>query len=326
MESYTKTNVSKFDAKKLFDESGIGVAENIREVEAGEFNTIFQIRSGDKRYFMKFGSSPEVKVLSYEKDILNTEIYFYNKLEGSAVKRPAVVFTDSTRTKIGVDYFIMEALNTPLLGYTFPSTNQRKRFSYQLGANLAELHKITTEEGFGYPQCGLEETWEDAYKKMINNLIADATVLDVKLDTFRINNILTYATPYLKEVTAPSLVHFDVWVGNIFVSKTHNFQGLIDWERAMWGDPVGDFISLNLFKKFENNEYLIKGYNSVTPFEITENVLIRANLLRMYLGMIMMVEPCTRWKKGSLIYFARRRIGKRLFNRAINALEKQLKE
>ncbi|MBQ4073353.1 MAG: aminoglycoside phosphotransferase family protein [Clostridia bacterium] len=325
MESYTKTNVSKYDAKKLFDESGVGIAENIKEVEAGEFNTIFQIKSGDKRYFIKFGSSPEVKVLSYEKDILNTEIYFYSKLEGSAVKRPEVVFSDSTRTKIGVDYFIMEALNAPLLGYAFPSTNQRKRFSYQLGANLAELHKIKGE-GFGYPQCGLEETWEEAYKKMINNLIADATVLDVKLDTYRINNVLTYASPYLKEVVTPSLVHFDVWMGNIFVSKTHNFQGLIDWERAMWGDPVGDFISLNLFKKFENNEYLIKGYNSITPFEVTENILIRANLLRMYLGMIMMIEPCTRWKKGSLIYVGRRMVGKRLFNRAINALEKQLKE
>ncbi len=325
MESYTKTNVSKFDAKKLFDESGVGIAENIREVEAGEFNTIFQVKSGDKKYFIKFGSSPEVKVLSYEKDILNTEIYFYNKLEGSVVKRPKVVFSDSSRTKIGVDYFIMEALNVPLLGYAFPSTNQRKRFSYQLGANLAELHKIKGE-GFGYPQCGLEQTWEDAYKKMINNLIADATVLDVKLDTYRINNVLTYASPYLKEVVEPSLVHFDVWVGNIFVSKTHNFQGLIDWERAMWGDPVGDFISLNLFKKFENNEYLIKGYNSVTPFEVTESILIRANLLRMYLGMIMMVEPCTRWKKGSLIYLGRRMVGKRLFNRAIKNLEAQFKE
>jgi len=325
MESYTKTNVSKFDAKKLFDESGVGVAENIREIEAGEFNTIFQIKSGDKKYFIKFGSSPEVKVLSYEKDILNTEIYFYEKLEGSAVKRPAVVFSDNTRSKIGVDYFIMESLNAPLLGYAFPSVNQRKRFEYQLGANLAELHKIKGDS-FGYPQCGLKETWEEAYKSMVNNLIADATVLDVKLDSFRINNILNYATPYLKEVTEPSLVHFDVWMGNIFVSKTHNFQGLIDWERAMWGDPVGDFISLNLFRKFENKEYLLKGYNSVSHFVVDEKILIRANLLRMYLGMIMMVEPCTRWKKGSLIYWGRRRVGKRLFNKAIKELERQLKE
>ena len=306
MESYTKSNISKYDAKRIFDESGVGTADNIREVEAGEFNTIFQIRSGDKRYFVKFGSSPDVKVLSYEKDILNTEIGFYKKLEGSAVKRPNVVFTDTTRTKVPVDYFIMEALNVPLLGYTFPSTKQRKRFSYQLG--------------------GLESTWAEAYKKMINNIIADATVLDVKLDTYRINSILERADKYLQEVTEPSLVHFDVWVGNIFVSKTHNFQGLIDWERAMWGDPVGDFISLNLFHNFARNEYLIKGYNSVTPFEITESVMIRADLLRMYLGLIMSVEPCTRWKKGSLIYIGRRMIGKKLFNKAVNSLEKAFKE
>lgn len=325
MESYTKSNVSKSEAKKLFEEAGLGVVDAIKEVEAGEFNTIFQIRSGENRYFIKFGSSPEVKVLSYEKDILNTEITFYETLEGSAVKRPQVVFSDNTREKVGVDYFVMEALNVSLLGYTFPSVKQRKRFSYQLGANLAELHKIKGE-GFGYPQCGLKQTWADAYKGMVNNLIADATVLEVKLDAYRINSVIERAEKYLNEVTEPSLVHFDVWVGNIFVSKTHNFQGLIDWERAMWGDPVGDFISLNLFKDFEKNEYLLKGYNSVTPFEVNESIRIRANLLRMYLGMIMMVEPCTRWKKGSLIYFGRRRIGKKLFARAINSLEKSLKE
>lgn len=325
MESYTKSNVSKSEAKRLFEEAGLGVVDAIKEVEAGEFNTIFQIRSGENRYFIKFGSSPEVKVLSYEKDILNTEITFYETLEGSAVKRPQVVFSDKTREKVGVDYFVMEALNVSLLGYTFPSVKQRKRFSYQLGANLAELHKIKGE-GFGYPQCGLKQTWADAYKGMVNNLIADATVLEVKLDAYRINSVIERAEKYLNEVTEPSLVHFDVWVGNIFVSKTHNFQGLIDWERAMWGDPVGDFISLNLFKDFEKNEYLLKGYNSVTPFEVNESIRIRANLLRMYLGMIMMVEPCTRWKKGSLIYFGRRRIGKKLFARAINSLEKSLKE
>ena len=76
--------------------------------------------------------------------------------------------------------------------------------------------------------------------------------------------------------------------------------------------------------EFNNKEYLLKGYNSVTPFVVDEKILIRANLMRMYLGMIMMVEPCTRWKKGSLIYWGRIRIGKRLFNKAINELEKQL--
>lgn len=161
---------------------------------------------------------------------------------------------------------------------------------------------------------------------MVNNLIADATVLEVKLDTLRIQQILDKAEPYLKEVKEPSLVHFDVWVGNIFVSKTHNFQGLIDWERAMWGDPVGDFISLNLFHDFSKNEYLIKGYNSVTPFEVTPSIRVRANLLRMYLGMIMMVEPCTRWRKGGLIYYGRRHIGKKLFSKACRALDDALKD
>ena len=170
MESYTKSKISRAEAIKVFEDAGLGTVNFIKEVEAGEFNTIFQVRSGEARYFIKFGSSPEVKVLSYEKDILNTEIQFYQKLEGTPVKRPKVVFSDTTREKVAVDYFIMEALNVPVLGYTFPSVKQHKRFDYQLGACLAELHKIKGE-GYGYPQCGLEKSWAEAYRKMVNNLV-----------------------------------------------------------------------------------------------------------------------------------------------------------
>ncbi len=325
MESYTKSKISKYDVKKIFEKLDIGNVDAIKDVDSGEFNTIFQVKCGDKRYFIKFGSSAQTRVLSYEKDILNTEISVYKKLEGSAVKRPNVVYVDTTRTVVPVDYFIMEALNAPLLGYAFPSQKQRKRFSYQLGACLAELHKIKGE-GFGYEQCGLQTTWAEAYKKMVNDIIADATILDVKVDTFRISSIIEHAEPYLKEVTEPSLVHFDVWLGNIFVSKTHNFQGLIDWERAMWGDPIGDFISINMFRDFERNEYLIKGYNSVTPLVINESVRIRANLMRLYLGLIMQVEPITRWKKNSIQYFTHMHVAKKLFKKAVLALEKELKE
>jgi aminoglycoside phosphotransferase (APT) family kinase protein len=41
----------------------------------------------------------------------------------------------------------------------------------------------------------------------------------------------------LDEVTRPALIHFDLWPGNIFVDGSR-IVGLIDHERAFWGDPA----------------------------------------------------------------------------------------
>ncbi|MDD6307484.1 MAG: phosphotransferase [Clostridiales bacterium] len=40
-------------------------------------------------------------------------------------------------------------------------------------------------------------------------------------------------------VTQPVLVHWDMWEGNIFI-KDGCITGIIDWERALWGEPLMD--------------------------------------------------------------------------------------
>jgi len=43
----------------------------------------------------------------------------------------------------------------------------------------------------------------------------------------------------LDEVQSPTLVHWDLWDGNIFVdSNTGAVTGLIDFERVLWADPL----------------------------------------------------------------------------------------
>ncbi|MGW2815569.1 phosphotransferase family protein [Streptomyces sp. NPDC001415] len=52
----------------------------------------------------------------------------------------------------------------------------------------------------------------------------------------------------LDEVTEPRLVHFDLWPGNIFAhpgddTRPVRITGLIDHERAFWGDPAAELVS-----------------------------------------------------------------------------------
>ena len=51
MESLTKKRISKYEAKQLFEESGIGIAESINEINEAEFSSVFKVTSGGRIQF-----------------------------------------------------------------------------------------------------------------------------------------------------------------------------------------------------------------------------------------------------------------------------------
>jgi aminoglycoside phosphotransferase (APT) family kinase protein len=42
-----------------------------------------------------------------------------------------------------------------------------------------------------------------------------------------------------------SLLHMDVWAENILADERGRLRGLIDWDRALWGDPEIEFAVLD---------------------------------------------------------------------------------
>ena len=84
MESLTKKRISKYEAKQLFEESGIGIAESINEINESEFSSVFKVTSGGKVYYIKFGPDPEAQTLFYEKDLINVELRVHAILDAHA--------------------------------------------------------------------------------------------------------------------------------------------------------------------------------------------------------------------------------------------------
>ena len=331
MDSYTKNKISKYEAKRLFEESGIGNADSVSECLNAEFSPVFKVKSNGKVYYIKFGTAPESATLTYEKDLIKAELAYYDALaaaesadvgENDRILRPSVVFRDVSREKINVDYFISEGFDASLQGLTFPNLNAKRRVMFQLGQNLAKLHRLKGE-GFGYAQLGTDSNWADAFKKMVDRIVADATVLKVKLDTYKIYEVINRAGDILKDVEECTFVNGAVTPDNVFVNrKNFTYQGLINWSRAFYGDYVTDLISLYPTRSLERNRYFVKGYNSVAPFNSDNRLRVRANLMRMYLGMVMMVELEIRWKKNSARYIRHKWLGRRLLRKALSALQR----
>jgi fructosamine-3-kinase len=134
----------------------------------------------------------------------------------------------------------------------------------------------------------------------VNAVLADAGRFAVALplppaDTF---DWFAARAAVLDEVTTPVLVHFDLWDGNILVESNsggRRIGALIDAERAFWGDPLAEFISLALFGDIEQDTAFLRGYRSAGgTVSFDSGTRQRLLLYRAYLYLIMWVEAVPR--------------------------------
>jgi len=149
---------------------------------------------------------------------------------------------------------------------------------------------------------------------MIDDVLADAVRLDSTLPAppERIGALLRRHADALDEVRRPALVHFDLWDGNVFVaaeqSGTVQVTGLIDGERAFFGDPLAELVSLTLFRELDDEPEILAGYASAGHgrLELTGPARRRLTLYTIYLYLIMSVEGATRgWQSPERTEFER---------------------
>ncbi|MEV8375748.1 aminoglycoside phosphotransferase family protein [Kribbella sp. NPDC056861] len=264
---------------ELLKEAGIdaGSGLEITELTEGTFNTVYRIGAD---LVLKVSPDPTAPVLTYEQDLIHTESLFYQAARGKAPV-PEVVHT-------GADHLLMTALpGTTMQGVSGP---ERATLRRELGGIVATLHEVTGA-GFGYPQKGLVPTWSAAFLSMIDDVLADASRFAVKLPRppEQIRQLVLERFELLDEVKTPRLIHFDLWDGNILV-EDGRITGLVDGERAFWGDPVAEFVSLTLFSTSIDPE-LLAGYGDLEPGETL-------SLYRIYLYLIMLIEGTPRRYEG----------------------------
>jgi len=279
------------------------------ELTEGLFNTAYRIELADGNVFvLKVAPSSAMPVLTYEHGIMATEAMFYQAAATAGLPVPRVVYTDYTHRVVDSDVLLMS--HCP--GRSWYSQRDhigpthRARLRGDLGAMVAALHGITGP-GFGYPAetvAPLSPSWREAYTAMVDTVLADADKFGVALPrpASEIADVLTSHAPLLDDIATPALAHFDLWDGNILVdmtAPTPTIGGLIDGERAMWADPLTDFVSLALFRDIEEDTAFVNGYcaagGQVTFDSPTRQ---RLSLYRSYLYLIMLTEAVPRGTTG----------------------------
>jgi aminoglycoside phosphotransferase (APT) family kinase protein len=262
-----------------------------RALAGGTFNDVYLVRLADGvRLVAKFPPGPEIRLLRYEHGLARTEA-LYDQLAGQCegVTVPTVIAVDDT------GLVMTHCPGTPWPELTPPPAgDERDELRAEIGRQVASLHTITGT-GFGYPSGALgplRETWREAFLGMVDAVLADAGTYAVTLPrpVADIQALFADQAAPLDEVTTPVLVHFDLWDGNILIDGSR-VGALIDAERAFWGDPVAEFVSLALFGDIEQDPAFLHGYRAAggtVTFDAATRQ--RLSLYRAYLYLIMWVE------------------------------------
>ncbi|GGR23363.1 phosphotransferase family protein [Deinococcus ruber] len=296
MESQTKNaqTRSQIEAMAARAFSGLELSPDeaaVRELKDGWFNAAYLVQLADGReVVLKIAPSPGSDVMQYERHIMSTEVWAMRLVrQNPAIPVPEILFYDQTRELCDSDYFFMERVvgdNLEHVKASLPADTQAT-IGQQIGGIIREINGFSGAF-FGYPgNADLRaDTWRDAFLKMIDAILADAAckgmVFDFGEDELR-TTILRHA-PALEEVTTPCLVHWDAWNPNFFV-REGRIVGIIDFERALWAEPLMEAQFRPLFET--GVTHALQGYGKTT-FTFPEQQ--RCHLYSLHLGLTMQTE------------------------------------
>ena len=128
------------------------------------------------------------------------------------------------------------------------------------------------------------DTLYDFVKQMLLNLISDARRRDIDIlyDEQTFMSRLEKNKAAFDPVRDASLVHWDMWEGNVFVKDGH-VSGVIDWERALWGEPYMD----DRFRMHNRRKDFLEGFGQTS---FSEDELTRMRWYDVILYLTMMIE------------------------------------
>ena len=285
VDSLTKRRLSAAELDALVRRVlGVPLAGYV-ELTEGMFNTAYRLTAADGREtVLKVAPPPGVPLLTHERDLMRTEALAFGLMASRGLPVPEVLLHEDGLL-----------LMTALKGVPWSSTRaglsdaEHRGLRRELGAIVRELHRITGDV-FGYVQGPNAATWREAFTGMVDAVLADADRFGVELPDVR--PAFAAHAHLLDEVTEPVLVHFDLWEGNVFVADGH-VEGIIDPERAMFGDPLAEIASVALFADLDDDYRAGYGFEGFTRAED-----VRIALYRAYLCLVMIVEGVPRGYAG----------------------------
>jgi len=273
---------------------GVGLAPGdggLRELTDGWFNAVHELALADgRRVVLKIAPPPAAPVMTYERDLMATEVATMRLVKSvPAIPVPAVLFHDDSRARCDAPYFFMDkvaGVNLDHVRKALPP-DEASSIDRHVGEVMRAINGFRGE-WFGMPGHPdlRASTWRDAFGRIVESVLQDGARRDVAYPrpVDGIRALLAHHAPTLDAVREPRLVHWDGWDKNFFVAGGR-VTGLIDFERALWADPLmeAQFRTLS----WDGVNDALRGYGRT---EFSDAELVRNRLYTLHLALVMHTE------------------------------------
>jgi len=313
----TKTAVTDDQVAALL--APLGVVRRVVPLSGGLFASVLRADLADGRaVVVKVTSADTSRLLRYEHGVLGTEATVDRVAYAAGLPVPRVLHVDTSRTHLDGDALVTTFLSGDLWSALDLDTATAARARRSLGALMARLHRLVREDGahdrFGYPapESGLAApTWPAAFAGMVGAVLDDAARWGVDLPADRLRAAVRRHGDLLAAVTAPRLVHADLWPGNLLLDPVdRTVVGAIDAERALWGDPLFELVGADQLGAGAVDADLLAGYRDAggdlgvgdgSPGSGDPAAWQRLRLYRAYFACLLVVEIVPRAYSGDWV-------------------------
>lgn len=263
--------------KKYFDSDVV----NYNLLKGGLFNTTYsvELKNGSK-YVLRVGPVREDLLLPMEKNLSKAEMLVCNLLQKNKVPSNNIAAYDFDRNEIDRDIMFFKYIDGLVLSDKQIKKSNSNNLYFQTGKWVKQMHEI---EGNYFGRISNQfrsikhKTWSEYIffeLEELKNACAKHDVIskddfNKTISSFEKNKHLFDA------VDKPSLVHGDLWAGNIMINKSQSsVAAIIDTDRCLFGD-----LDMDLAAPWMINESFLEGYGTIPNSKEREQKLTYYRLI-----------------------------------------------
>jgi aminoglycoside phosphotransferase (APT) family kinase protein len=265
-----------------------------RELGGGTFNTTFLITlNGDQQVILRIAPPPTADLMLHEQWLMRREQQIQPYFAALAALMPRTLLADFTHQLIDRDY----VLQTCLVGERWDTIvdiltpDEQLRLWEQFGSITKTIHSaVGTTFGGPYPAPEFP-TWSQTVLYHLER--ATQAMSEAQLDVTDMRAVLANVqsqTARLDAIREPRLLHGDLWLFNVLVTRGVDgptISGILDADRAWWGDPPADWTMFVLAKSAtpETHRFHARFWRAYgQPEETPDTAFRRAAYEAMHIG------------------------------------------
>jgi aminoglycoside phosphotransferase (APT) family kinase protein len=221
------------------------------QIRTGKHNTSYYVQGAGEDLVLRISPPDDAGFLFYERRMMAQEPQLHDLLRAETTVPVAEIMAyDDSRNLLDRDYLLMVRLPGQPLTDAGLTGREVDGVLQQVGVHLAQMHALVADR-YGYlgahrpmePQATWLEAFGVMWSMLLDDVVACGGYTPEEADAFR--RLLEVYRPHFDRPVPASLLHMDVWSQNILVDDEGRVTGLVDLDRALWGDPEIEFAVLD---------------------------------------------------------------------------------